>query len=68
MLWKQKANQAFNQTERNFYKRDFELMSKRRYAKVLQAMQMERDHGFSITKMPEEIKNFKISKKNENKK
>jgi hypothetical protein len=36
--WKKKANPIFNKTQKNFFARDFELMSKRRYQKVLQAI------------------------------
>ena len=38
LLWKRKANPIFNQTQNAFYARDFELMSKRRYQKVIQAI------------------------------
>lgn len=35
IVWKKKANPIFNEKQKNFYTRDFELMSKRRYQKVL---------------------------------
>ena len=50
-----KANPIFNQTQRKFFARDLELMSKRRYQKALQAMQLEKEHGLSITQMPKEL-------------
>lgn len=61
IAWKKKANPIFNQAENHFYKRDFELMSKRRYQKVMQAMQLEHEHGIHITRMPDQLKNMSIS-------
>ena len=56
-----KANPIFNQTQRKFFTRDLELMSKRRYQKALQAMQLEKEHGLNITQMPKELKNMSLS-------
>lgn len=53
IVWKKKANPIFNEKQKNFYTRDFELMSKRRYQKVLQAMALEQENGLSITRMPD---------------
>jgi len=36
-------------------------MSKRRYQKVIQAIQLEQEHGIDSTRMPEKLKNMSFS-------
>lgn len=62
--WKKKANPTYNQAEINFYARDLELMAKRRYQKVVQAIQLEEEYGLKgVTKMPEMLKKMSKSPK-----
>lgn len=50
------ANPVYNQAEGHFYARDLELMGKRRYQKVMQAIQLEEEYGLKgVTKMPEQL-------------
>ena len=62
-MWKKRANPVYNQAETSFYKRDYELMSKRRYQKVIQAVNLEKEFGINITKMPEQLVQFSESPK-----